>query len=188
MHRVLLLAVLAIVLAGCGGSSTTPAAHTATSLNGLRADAAGTDGLSVCALLPRATVEQTVGVDGLRAVSNDSLDLSQCRYATADVNVRVLLDGGAQAQLRYFNQQAEAQEKFSRDPAMRPRLVSGVGDDRAPGAAGAYWTRARHELVAIDAGRIARVTVNVPGRAEQVLKGQAGTLTRDLFAAVQHHR
>lgn len=191
MHRVQLLAVLAVstaaAVAGCGGSSSAPAAHTATSLNQLRADAVGTDGLSVCALLPVADVEQAVGVDALRAARNDSLDLSQCRYATGRINVRVLLDGGAQAQLRYFNQQAEAQEKFSRDPSLRPRLVTGVGDDKVPGAAGAYWTRARHELVAIEDGRIARVTVNVPGRGEQTLKGQAGDLARDLFAAIHDH-
>ncbi len=69
---------------------------------------------------------------------------------------------------------------------MKPRDVRGVGDDGAYGSAGAFWTRARHQLVAIDGERIARVTVDVPQRGQETLKRQAGELTRALFAAIQH--
>ncbi len=88
----LLALALALAVAGCGGTSTGSAAHTATSRDQLRADAVGTDGLSVCTLVPLATVQRVVRVAGLRAAANDSLDLSQCRYATRRARVRVLLD------------------------------------------------------------------------------------------------
>ena len=185
MKRLLLSSGLLLSLvAGCGASRPEPPV-TATSLTRLEADAAGTRGLSICALLPVDRVERIVGVAGLDARANDSLDLAQCRYAARRVNVRVLLDGAAQAQRRYFEQQAEAQQKFNTIPAMKPRDVTGVGDDATPGSAGAFWTRARHQLVAIDHERIARVTVDVPGRAEATLKRQAGDLARQLFVAVR---
>jgi hypothetical protein len=182
MLRVLSFAVLVVVLAGCGGASTTP---TATSMDRLHANAVGNQGLKVCALVPVGEVERTVHVTGLRAEPNESLDLSQCRYATDDVNVRIVLDSAAQAELRYFDQQAEGVQKFVRDPSLRPRDVPGVGDDSTPGSAGAYWTPARNELVAIADQRIARITVHVPGRGQQALKEQAAALGRQLFAAIR---
>jgi hypothetical protein len=197
MHRVQLLAVLAALVAtaavaGCGGSSSKDSTDASSDRSwsspaNLEKDAVGTKGLHVCALLPVDRVEGVVKVDGLRAQPNDSLDLATCRYAADHVNVRILVDGASQAVRRYFDQQAEAQQKFNTIPSMKPRDVHGVGDDKTFGSAGAFWTRARHQLVAIEDGRIARVTVNVPGRSEQTLKGEAGDLARDLFAAIHDH-
>jgi len=187
----LLVSLALLALAGCGDSSSSQPSSNASTDRGwsspaqLEQDAVGTKGLRVCELLPVGKVEQVVHVDGLRATPNDSLDLAQCRYADHGVNVRVLLDGASQAIRRYFDQQAEAQQKFNTIPAMKPRDVHGVGDDKTYGSAGAFWTRARHQLVAIDDKRIARVTVDVPGRKQEPLKHEAAELARDLFAAVE---
>jgi hypothetical protein len=185
----LLVSLALLLLAGCGDSSSPPSSNASTdrgwnSPADLEQDAVGTKGLRVCELLPVEKVEHVVHVDGLRAAPNDSLDLAQCRYADHGVNVRVLLDGASQAIRRYFDQQAEAQQKFNTIPAMKPRDVHGVGDDKTYGSAGAFWTRARHQLVAIEDKRIARVTVDVPGRAQAPLKHEAGELARALFAAI----
>jgi hypothetical protein len=189
VKRLLLVSLAVVLLAGCGDSSPGPSSNASTdrgwsSPAQLEQDAVGTKGLRVCELLPVEKVEHVVHVDGLQASPNDSLDLAQCRYADHGVNVRVLLDGASQAIRRYFDQQAEAQQKFNTIPAMKPRDVHGVGDDKTYGSAGAFWTRARHQLVAIEDRRIARVTVDVPGRAQAPLKHEAGELARALFAAI----
>jgi hypothetical protein len=137
----LLVSLALLALAGCGDSSSSPPSNASTdrgwnSPAQLEQDAVGTKGLRVCELLPVGKVERVVHVDGLRATPNDSLDLAQCRYADHGVNVRVLLDGASQAIRRYFDQQAEAQQKFNTIPAMKPRDVHGVGDDKTYGSAG----------------------------------------------------
>jgi hypothetical protein len=201
MSRFLLLVPLVVAaLAGCGGGDE--AADTATSVyrsslsasNGEELEhdrsraAQGVAGQSVCTLLPVADVEQAVGLSGLKAQRSDSLDLSSCRYAKRDVNVRVILDGAADATRRYYNQQAEAYQKFNTVPDLKPHNVKHVGDDSTYGNAGAYWTVGRAQLVAFKDDRIARVTVFVPGRPDARRKAQAGVLAKLLFARMKPAR
>lgn len=154
--------------------------------------AEGVAGRSVCTMLPPRRVEATLraagvgGARGLRPERNDSLDLSICRYAHGGVNVRVLLDGAADATRRYYNQLTEAAQKFNPDPSLRPRTMRHVGDDSTYGGAGAYWTRARDQLIAFDNDRIVRITVHVPGQPESRRRAAAAHLARRLFAMLPH--
>jgi hypothetical protein len=194
MSRLLFLVsfVALAALPGCGGDSgsnatTTVLKSSLSASNGEELehdksrDAQGVDGDSVCRLIPAADVEEVVDVAGLKAQTTDSLDLSTCRYSKGEANVRVILDGAADATRRYFNQQAEAYQKFNTIPKLKPHNVRHVGDDSTYGNAGAYWTIGRAQLVAFKADRIARVTVYVPGQSDARRKGEASDLARMLF-------
>jgi len=185
--------VAVAALAGCGGddggspTTTTVFNSSLSSSNGEELEhdrsrrAQGVEGDSVCRLIPVADVEKVVDTPGLRAQPTDSLDLSTCRYSKGEVNVRVILDGAADATRRYFNQQSEAYQKFNTIPSLKPHNVRHVGDDSTYGNAGAYWTVGRAQLVAFKADRIARVTVYIPGQSDARRKGEAGDLAKLLF-------
>ncbi len=91
----------------------------------------------MCRLLPVSEVEQVVGVDGLTPHKNDSLDLSSCRYATSDVNVRIILDGAADATRRYYNQLG---------PAMPMMPVMTRRDGRLSGVHGTMGGHAQPQI------------------------------------------
>ena len=197
------LLVAAALIAGCGddGPATTASTFPETvgrvsgpASNGeeLERDtdrsAEGVDGLAVCDLLPVARVERMTATSGLRAHANDSLDLSICRYAARGVNVRVFLDGAADATRRYYNQLYEAYQKFNTIPSLKPHNVKGIGDDSTYGGTGAFWTKGRRQLVAFDADRIARVTVSVPGSTDAERRRQAGAIAKALFAQMPAER
>ncbi|UGS34080.1 hypothetical protein [Capillimicrobium parvum] len=188
------LAAAALAACGSGGSATTTYRSSLSASNGEELEhdadrsAEGVDGLSVCPLLPTRTVEKVVGVSGLRAERNDSLDLSICRYARGAVNVRILLDGAADATRRYYNQLSEAQQKFNPIPDLRPHDVRHVGDDSTYGGTGAFWTRGRAQLVAFSADRIARVTVHVPAQSDARRKAEAARLAKLIFARAPAER
>jgi len=191
------LALVALLVAGCGGDggdepagaptgTTYRSSLSASNGEELERDAdrsaEGVEGASVCTLLPAREVRHVIGRPDLRARRNDSLDLSQCRYGHGRAVVRVMLDGAADATRRYFNQLSEAYQKFNTIPSLRPRDVPGVGDDDTYGGVGAFWTRGRLQLVAFHAERIARVMVNVPGQTDAAAKRDAIALTKRLFA------
>lgn len=199
------LLLVAALLAGCGddGPSTSTSASTfpetvgrvsgpASNGEELERDtdrsAEGVDGLSVCDLLAVERVERMTGATGLRARPNDSLDLSICRYAGGGVNVRVFLDGAADATRRYYNQLYEAYQKFNTIPSLKPHNVTGVGDDSTYGGTGAFWTKGRRQMVAFDRDRIARVTVSVPGSTDAQRRSQAGAIAKALFAQMPKER
>ena len=194
----LLIACCAVGLPACGGDDPQPTTSvgrvSGPASNGeeLEADtdrsAQGVDGLSVCALLPAARVQRLAGVSGLREERNDSLDLSICRYSRGRVNIRVMLDGAADATRRYYNQLSEAAQKFNTIPSLRPHNVKGVGDDRTYGGTGAWWTNGREQLVAFSDDRIARVTVHVPGTTNAQRRAAAVRVTRALFAKLPEER
>lgn len=202
MRRLVPLVVLLALLAGCGDddppTSTTPTGTVgrvslpASNGEELERDvdrsAEGVDGLSVCTLLPARRVSRLTRAPGLRPHRNDSLDLSICRYAAGGVNVRVLLDGAADATRRYYNQLSEAYQKFNTIPSLKPHNVKGVGDDSTYGGTGAFWTTGREQLVAFSDDRIARVTVHVPGSANAQRKAAAMALARALFAELPRER
>lgn len=202
-----------VLLAGCGGGSATTATRTpdqarvdrivrealstddGTRLKHDADDSAeGTGGRPVCRLYPAGRVEAALrasgidGVSGLHPHRNDSLNLSICQYGRGGVNVRILLDGAANATLRYFDQLSEAQQKFNPDPSLRPRTMQHVGDDATYGGSGAYWTRARDQLITIDNDRILRITVHVPGESEARRKAASARMARALFAMLPEER
>lgn len=201
MSRFLLLVPIVVAtLAGCGGggggadTATTVYRSSLSASNGEELEhdksraAQGVAGQSVCTLLPAADVEKAVGVRDLTPHRSDSLDLSSCRYARGDINVRVILDGAADATRRYFNQQFEAYQKFNTIPDLKPHNVRHVGDDKTYGNAGAYWTIGRAQLVAFKADRIARITVSIPGQSDRRRKGEAGELAKLVFARMKRER
>jgi hypothetical protein len=190
-HLLFLVSLVAVAaLSGCGGdsgSNTTTLNSSLSASNGEELEhdksrvAQGVEGDSVCRLIPAADVEKVVDVSGLQAHTTDSLDLSTCRYNKGEANVRVILDGAADATRRYFNQQAEAYQKFNTVPSLKPHNVRHVGDDTTYGNAGAYWTIGRAQLVAFKSDRIARVTVYVPVQSDKRRKGEASGLAKMLF-------
>jgi len=195
----LVVPLVAATLAGCGGgdgagTGTTIYQSSLSNSNGEELEhdrsrtAQGVAGDSVCTLLPAADVEKVVGLSGLRPHRSDSLDLSTCRYGKGKANVRVILDGAADATRRYYNQQAEGYEKFNTIPSLRPRNVRHVGDDHTYGNAGAYWTIARAQLVAFKSDRIARVTVYIPGQSDARRKREAGEIAKLVFARMKPER
>ncbi len=208
MLRVVWLLVLALValvaLSGCGGgassdTATAPATVYRSSLSNSNGEelehdrsraAQGVARDSVCTRLPVADIERAVGVEGLRAQRSDSLNLSTCRDARGPVNVRVLLDGAADATRRYDNQQSDAHQKFNTIPSLKPHNVRHVGDDSTDGNAGANWTTGRAQLVASKGDRIARATAYVPGQPDARRKEAAGRLAMLVFAHMtpEHRR
>jgi hypothetical protein len=200
LRRGSIVVALVAALAGCGGGSddrtstatggATPeaAAYGASFKHDANRDAQGVEGQSVCALLPAAQVGALTGVSRLRGHVNDSTDLSICSYrGPRGANVRVLLDGASEATRRYYYQLTEARELhhfFNDDPSFKPRDVTGVGDDRTYGGAGAYWTPARAQLVAFADERIVRVTVHVAGQADARRKRESAALAKALFGVL----
>jgi hypothetical protein len=199
LPALLLSSLCCLTLAACGGDraaapATDPGRVSLPASNGEELEhdadrsAEGVDGLSVCDLLPVARVERVVGVGGLRPVVTDSLDLSICRYARRGVNVRILLDGAADATRRYYNQLFEAYQKFNTIPSLKPHNVKGVGDDSTYGGTGAFWTTGRRQLVAFQDDRILRVTVSVPGSTNAERKAASMELARLAFARLPKAR
>lgn len=198
------LAAAATLLAGCGDddaptastptTATDPGRVSLSASNGEELEhdadrsAEGVEDHSVCDLLPVARVERVAGEQDLRAEVNDSLDLSICRFHRGGVNVRVLLDGAADATRRYYNQLSEAYQKFNTIPSLKPHNVKGVGDDSTYGGTGAFWTSGREQLVAFEDDRIVRVTVHVPGSANAERKAAAVALARAVFAQLPRER
>jgi hypothetical protein len=109
---------------------------------------------------------------GLRfsASPNDSTDLSICVWHGGGVHVKLLVDSAPRAQLRYYNQLAEQLQFHNSDPKRRPYQLKHVGDDDAYGGAGAWWKRAKSQLVAYADGRILRVRAPSRGAAVRVAR------------------
>ena len=61
------------------------------------------------------------------------------------------------AQLRFYNQHSEQLEYYNQDRLRRPYQLKHVGDDKAYGGAGAWWTKSKKQLIAYDDNRILRV-------------------------------
>ena len=56
--------------------------------------------------------------------------------------------------------------------------IKGVGEDSAYGGAGAWWTRARRQLVAYDQDKIVKVRVNVGGFDDHAARAAAVRLAK----------
>jgi hypothetical protein len=193
-----------LAVTGCGGGDdgtpdrratttvTTAPGTPTTSTQGLRPlrrdrsrVAAGiARGREVCRVLRAGEVASTVAAvtgrrPSLRAHANDSFELSVCRYSGRGALVRVVLDGATDATRRFFNMLTEANElPILLHGRNNFRLVWDVGDDRTYGGAGAYWIRSRHQIIAIHADRIVRVTAAAPGAGDRQRRIIASRLAR----------
>jgi len=179
----ILLYVIPVLLAGCGGGSddngtrTTPFERSELTKPG----ESGTLDARACDQLSTGFVASALGVPAgsLEARPNDSLDLTICEWAGGRVRlVKLLVDSAPRAQLRYYNLLAEQHEFHNADPARKARQIKGVGQDSAYGGAGAWWTRATRQLVAYDRDKILKLRVNVAGYDDAASRAAAVALAR----------
>jgi hypothetical protein len=96
------------------------------------------------------------GLD-LSASANNSTDLSICDWRGGGVRVELVLDTAPRAQLRFYNQLSEQLEYYNQDRLRRPYQLKRVGDDKAYGGAGAWWTKSKKQLIAYADNRILRI-------------------------------
>jgi hypothetical protein len=164
--------VAAALFAGCGGDDdsadsgspyklrTTPFRSNAVREPG----ESGTAKVRACKVLSADVVARTIGSSGsLATTPNNSLDLSICDWDGGGAHAKLMMDTAPKAQLRYYNLLAEQHEYYNADPERKARQIKGVGEDSAYGGAGAWWTRARNQLVAYDHDKILKVRMNVDG-------------------------
>jgi len=165
-------------VAGCGGGGdeSEPAGKPSV----LRAPGeSGTLDAKACRVLRARTVDRVLGVHGLQARPNDSLDLTICEWRGGPVrSVKLMVDSAPRAQLRYYNLLSEQHEFHNSDPARKARQIKGVGQDSAYGGAGAWWTRATRQLVAYDRERMVKVRVNVRGFGDREARAAAVALAK----------
>ena len=173
-YHILLYVIVAAVVAvsGCGGGddegdsgSSYKLRTTAFKSNAVRESGeSGTVKVRACTVLSGSFVSRSIGSNSaLRATRNDSLDLSICDWDGPGKHVKLMVDTAPKAQLRYYNLLAEQHEYYNADPERKARQIKGVGEDSAYGGAGAWWTRARNQLVAYDHDKILKLRVNVRG-------------------------
>jgi hypothetical protein len=154
---------LVLAAAACGDDDSAPSVRTEP-FQPTRLREPGESGKvkeTVCKRVPGRAVARALGKPGIRleAEANDSLDLSVCDWRAKGLRVQMIQDSAPRAELRFFNQLSEQLEFYNADPKRRPYQIKGVGDDAAYGGAGAWWTRARGQLVAYSKNRILRVRV-----------------------------
>jgi hypothetical protein len=181
--------ILAIGVVGCGGDDDSASSDSPYKLrttpfrtSELKQPAdSGTVDVRACKILPPSVVARSLPVEGvaLRASPNNSLDLSICDWHGGPVSdVKLTVDTAPRAQLRYYNLLAEQHEYYNADPARKARQIKGVGEDSAYGGAGAWWTRARNQLVAYDRDKIIKVRVNVRGFSDAAARAAAVRLAK----------
>jgi hypothetical protein len=187
-YHVLLYAIVAALLAGCGaddsGDDASPYKMRTTAFRKSELKQPGESGsanVRACRVLSASYVARTLPVEGavLRPSPNNSLDLSICDWHGGRVSdVKLMVDSAPRAQLRYYNLLAEQHEYYNADPARKARQIRGVGEDSAYGGAGAWWTRARNQLVAYDHDKIIKVRVNVRGFDDNTARAAAVRLAK----------
>jgi hypothetical protein len=178
-YHILLYAIAALLVAGCGDDDSSGADGTRTTAfksNDLREPGeSGTLDARACDVLPASFVARSVGAQPgeLEAEPNNSLDLTICEWHGGPARVKLLVDSAPRAQLRYYNLLAEQHEFHNADPARKARQIKGVGEDSAYGGAGAWWTRATRQLVAYDHDKMLKVRVNVRGFDDHAARAAA---------------
>jgi hypothetical protein len=161
--------VVAAFVAGCGGDDDSGSDYklrtTAFESTPIREPGeSGVKSVRACGLLPDLR---------LTASPNNSLDLSICEWDGRGKHMRLMVDTAPKAQLRYYNLLAEQHEYYNADPERKARQIRGVGEDSAYGGAGAWWTRARNQLVVYDHGAILKVRVNIRGWSDARARAMA---------------
>jgi hypothetical protein len=183
-YHVLLYVILLGLLAGCAGADddTGPPTRTAAFERSELTKPAdsGTLDVHACGVLSRAFVARSLRIRAgeLGAEPNDSLDLSICDWHGGRATAKLMVDSAPRAQLRYYNLLAEQLEYYNADPGLKARQIRDVGEDAAYGGAGAWWTRARNQLVAYDRDKILKLRVNVPGFSDRDAQAAAVRLAK----------
>jgi len=179
-YHILLYAIAALVIAGCGGGDDDDDDGTRTTAfrsNDLREPGeSGTLKVSACDVLSSSFVARSVGVRPGQLDANPNDSLVCVWHGGRARSVKLLVDSAPRAQLRYYNLLAEQHEFHNADPARKARQIKGVGEDSAYGGAGAWWTRATRQLVAYDRDKMVKLRINVRGFDDQAARAAAVTL------------
>jgi hypothetical protein len=130
----------------------------------------GRDARTACSLIASRRVARLLRQPAVRAIPNNSTDLSICDWRGGGKRVQLLVDSAPRAQLRYYNQLSEQLQFHNQDPQRRPYQLKHVGDDSAYGGAGAWWTRTKRQLVAYADEHIVRVRAPSQRQAVRVAK------------------
>jgi hypothetical protein len=185
-YHILLYAIVAALLAGCGGGGNGDSAYKTRTTPFRRSELtkpaeSGTLQVRACRVLSPSFVAGTVRArpGAFEPEANNSLDLSICEWHGGRAGtVKLMVDTAPRAQLRYYNLLAEQHEYYNADPARKARQIKGVGEDSAYGGAGAWWTRDRRQLVAYDHDKILKVRVNVRGFGDRAARAAAVRLAK----------
>jgi hypothetical protein len=161
--------------AGCGSGSDSPQDRTERFEQSelKQPQESGRELRKACSLLsPREVARLVRRSDAsFEPSSNNSTDLSICDWRDAGLRVELVLDTAPRAQLRFYNQHSEQLEYYNQDKLRRPYQVKHVGDDKAYGGAGAWWTKSKKQLIAYADNRILRI--RTPDRAGAVRVARA---------------
>jgi hypothetical protein len=130
----------------------------------------GQDTRSACSLIASRRVARLLRQSEVRALPNNSTDLTICDWRGQGARIQLLVDSAPRAQLRYYNQLSEQLQFYNQDPQRRPYQLKHVGDDSAYGGAGAWWTRTKRQLVAYADEHIVRVRAPSQRQAVRVAK------------------
>jgi hypothetical protein len=136
----------------------------------VRPSESGRDARTACPLIGAPRIARLLGVAKVRAIPNDSTDLSICDWRAGGRRIQLLIDSAPRAQLRYYNQLSEQLQFYNQDPRRRPYQLEHVGDDSAYGGAGAWWTRTKRQLVAYADEHIVRVRAPSQHQAVRVAR------------------
>jgi hypothetical protein len=148
-----------VVIAGCGGSGSGDRTQRFEQTPLRQPGESGRESRRACSLLSPAEVARLVQRPGLtlKASANNSTDLSICDWRGGGMRVELVLDTAPRAQLRFYNQLSEQLEYYNQDRLRRPYQLKHVGDDKAYGGAGAWWTKSKKQLIAYSDNRILRI-------------------------------
>jgi len=162
-----------LALAGCGSddkdeSSVRTERFHRTELT--RPAESGNEKRRACSLVSGRRIARLLQEPRVRAIANDSTDLSICDWRGGGKRAELVLDTAPKAQLRYYNQLSEQLQFHNPEPARRPHQLKHVGDDSAYGGAGAWWTPSKAQLVAYRDDRILRIRAPDRGSAVRLAR------------------
>lgn len=172
-------AVLAAVMAGCGGGSPAPVRSKARAARQPALDAAACRRLTPAV---RAAIAHGGGSRRLplHRSALPSPRLSACIYLGPGTQVTIHLDTAYRSRRHFFYRTDEAIQFSFDDPQRRPRAVPGVGDGNVEDR-GATWTPASRELLAIRGNRLLILDLYVRGAGSEPSKLAAARLARRVY-------